>query len=126
MFNGDLVLTAPAPNGGVYVLAGDFTGHGLSAAIGSLPVTEIFYDFARRQRSIAQMAREINNRLNTSCRWGCFCCTLLFIDAQGQRCMVWSGGMNDLVVRPDDGSALQFCMRRTCRWVFLPMKNLMI
>ena len=42
MFNGDLVLTAPAPNGGVYVLAGDFTGHGLSAAIGSLPVTEIF------------------------------------------------------------------------------------
>jgi len=109
MFNGDLVLTAPAPNGGVYVLAGDFTGHGLSAAIGSLPVTEIFYDYARRQRSIAQMAREINKRLHTLLPLGMFfCCTLLFIDPQGKQCMVWSGGMNDLVVRPDDNSELQF------------------
>ncbi|HMY38373.1 MAG TPA: SpoIIE family protein phosphatase [Marinagarivorans sp.] len=109
MFNGDLVLTAPAPNGGVYVLAGDFTGHGLSAAIGSLPVTEIFYDYARRQRSIAQMAREINKRLHTLLPIGMFfCCTLLFIDPQGQQCMVWSGGMNDLVVCPEGNSNLQF------------------
>ncbi len=109
MFNGDLVLTAPAPNGGVYVLAGDFTGHGLSAAIGSLPVTEIFYDYARRQRSIAQMAREINKRLHTLLPLGMFfCCTLLFVDPQGETCMVWSGGMNDLVVRPADNSPLQF------------------
>lgn len=109
MFNGDVVLTAPAPNGGVYLLVGDFTGHGLSAAIGSLPVTEIFYEYASRQRSISQMAREINSRLHVILPLGMFfCCTLMFIDAPGQQCMIWSGGMNDLVVRPSDGKALEF------------------
>lgn len=109
MFNGDLVLTAPAPNGGVYVLVGDFTGHGLSAAIGSLPVTEIFHDYASHQRSIAQMAREINKRLHVILPLGMFfCCTLIFIDAQGKQCMIWSGGMNDIVVRARGGRALDF------------------
>jgi two-component system, HptB-dependent secretion and biofilm response regulator len=109
MFNGDLVLSAPAPNGGVYVLAGDFTGHGLSAAIGSLPVTEIFYEHARYQRSIAQMAREINARLHDLLPMGMFfCCSILFVSADGSQCMVWSGGMNDIVARLPNGEAMQF------------------
>jgi two-component system, HptB-dependent secretion and biofilm response regulator len=109
MFNGDLVLSAPAPNGGVYVMIGDFTGHGLSAAIGSLPVTEIFYEYAARQQSISEMAREINSRLHVILPLGMFfCCALLSIDAQAKQCVIWSGGMNDIVVRSPDGKKLDF------------------
>ena len=34
LFNGDLLLAAFKPSGGMHVLLGDFTGHGLPAAIG--------------------------------------------------------------------------------------------
>jgi hypothetical protein len=31
IFNGDILLEAPSPSGGVFHLLGDFTGHGLAA-----------------------------------------------------------------------------------------------
>ena len=63
MFNGDLYLAAPSPSGGVYLLLGDFTGHGLSAAIGCLPVSSIFSTMAEKQASVGDIAREMNTRL---------------------------------------------------------------
>ena len=36
IFNGDLLLAAEKPAGGLHVLLGDFTGHGLPAAIGAV------------------------------------------------------------------------------------------
>ncbi|TMO97222.1 fused response regulator/phosphatase, partial [Pseudoalteromonas sp. S3178] len=33
MFNGDMFLMAKSPMGGFYCLLGDFTGHGLAAAV---------------------------------------------------------------------------------------------
>lgn len=98
MFDGDVVLSAPSPTGGNYLMVGDFTGHGLAAAIGSLPVTEIFYDLAERQASISQLAATLNQRLFELLPISMFCCaTLLYVDAGGERCTVWSGGMNDLL-----------------------------
>ena len=111
LFNGDLVLTAPSPAGGAYVLIGDFTGHGLSAAIGSLPVTEIFYDYAARQISVSQMAREINNRLRNLLPMGMFfCACILSVDASGKELFFWAGGMNDLAcVLPGETSVVTLC-----------------
>lgn len=43
LFNGDLLLAAYKPSGGMHVLLGDFTGHGLPAAIGAMPLAEVFY-----------------------------------------------------------------------------------
>lgn len=98
LFNGDLVLSSPSPAGGVYILIGDFTGHGLSAAIGSLPVTEIFYDYAAKQSSVAQMARQINTRLHSLLPMGMFfCACIMHLNASGRELSLWSGGMNDMV-----------------------------
>ncbi len=43
VFNGDMLLAERTPYGALRVMLGDFTGHGLPAAVGSLPTAEIFY-----------------------------------------------------------------------------------
>ncbi|TVQ70053.1 MAG: response regulator [Chromatiaceae bacterium] len=63
-FCGDLVLTAYLPDGGLRVLVGDFTGHGLAAAIGALPVTEIFHTMTWEGADELELLREINGRLH--------------------------------------------------------------
>lgn len=103
MFNGDLVLTAPSPAGGEYVFIGDFTGHGLSAAIGSLPVTSIFFTYVARQASVSEIATEVNTQLNSLLPMGMFCCATIFhLDKTGTGLTIWSGGMNDAIYVSQD------------------------
>lgn len=52
-FNGDLLLVSISPSGGLYALMADFTGHGLPAAIGALPVSQAFLDAAQQGASVA-------------------------------------------------------------------------
>lgn len=107
MFDGDLVLISPAPSGGVYVLIGDFTGHGLASSIGSLPVSEIFFSLAERQASISQIVVEINTRLfELLPRNMFFCATLLYMDVEGKTICVWSGGMNDMLLHEPDSQRI--------------------
>ncbi len=104
MFNGDLLLVAPSPCGGLYVLLGDFTGHGLSAAIGCLPVSDIFYAMTAKRASISTMAREINQRLLELLPDNMFCCAaILELNAGGDRLNIWSGGINDLIFTDKSG-----------------------
>ncbi|MDX1598462.1 MAG: response regulator, partial [Marinobacter sp.] len=36
IFNGDILFACPSPAGGIQILIGDFTGHGLPAAVGAM------------------------------------------------------------------------------------------
>ena len=108
MFNGDLLLAAPSPSGGVYAMLGDFTGHGLSAAIGCLPVSDIFYAMTAKQASVGQIAAEMNLRLQRLLPDNMFCCaTLVELNQGGDRLSVWSGGMNDLLLIDADNQLEQ-------------------
>ncbi len=99
MFNGDILLVSPSPSGGVYVLLGDFTGHGLSAAIGCLPVSDIFYSMTTKQKSVGEIAAAINKSLISLLPQNMFfCATILELNRFGDRLMVWMGGMNDMVL----------------------------
>ncbi|WP_286973604.1 response regulator, partial [Pseudomonas sp.] len=42
VFSGDLLLAAYQPSGDMHILLGDFTGHGLRAAVGAMPLAQIF------------------------------------------------------------------------------------
>jgi len=108
MFNGDLVLVARSPSGGVYLLLGDFTGHGLSAAIGCLPVSDIFYAMTQKQASISAIAAEINTRLQELLPSNMFfCAAIIEMSAAGDRLSYWVGGMNDLLVVGEQGGIEQ-------------------
>lgn len=108
MFNGDVLLVAPNPVGGIYVLMGDFTGHGLSAAIGALPLSKTFYSMAKKGLSVGDMAIELNSQLLQLLPDDMFCAaTILEMNSSGKSISVWIGGMPDTFVVHPDGSLKQ-------------------
>lgn len=63
LFNGDLLLVEKTPDNQLCILLGDFTGHGLSASVGAMPVAETFYGMVRKGFSLADIVQEINIKL---------------------------------------------------------------
>ncbi|MEG6655983.1 two-component system response regulator HsbR, partial [Pseudomonas aeruginosa] len=96
LFNGDLLLAAYKPSGGMHVLLGDFTGHGLPAAIGAMPLAEVFYGMTAKGYPMADILREMNAKLKRILPVGVFCCaTLLNLSFQRELVEVWNGGLPD-------------------------------
>lgn len=63
LFNGDLLLVEKTPDQHLYLLLGDFTGHGLTASVGATPVADIFYGMARKGFALTEIMHEINLKL---------------------------------------------------------------
>jgi len=96
LFNGDLLLAAYTPSGDMHVLLGDFTGHGLPAAVGAMPLAEVFYGMTAKGYGLAQTLREMNAKLKRILPVDMFCCaTLLCLSVQRRVVEVWNGGMPD-------------------------------
>ncbi len=121
IFNGDVLFASPKPAGGMHVLLGDFTGHGLPAAIGALPVSEIFYGMTAKGFSISDILREMNQKLQRILPPGFFCCaTMLDIDLQTGHVEVWNGGLPDGYLLRLDGSTERIRSRHLPLGVLAP------
>lgn len=109
VFNGDVLLAARKPSGGMIVFLGDFTGHGLPAAIGAMPVAEIFYDLVARGFGIEKIIHDINQKLNAILPVGFFCCaSIVDINYSWQRIKLWNGGLLDVLLKKNNGSVRPF------------------
>jgi DNA-binding response OmpR family regulator/serine phosphatase RsbU (regulator of sigma subunit) len=96
VFNGDVLLAARKPSGGVHILLGDFTGHGLPAAIGAMPLAEIFYGMTAKGFLLEEIIREINSKLKTILPIGYFCCACMVdLSFRKKSIEVWMGGLPD-------------------------------
>jgi CheY-like chemotaxis protein len=96
LFNGDLLLAAFTPSGDMHVLLGDFTGHGLPAAVGAMPLAEVFYGMTAKGYGLAETLREMNAKLKRILPVDMFCCaTLLCLSFSRRVVEVWNGGMPD-------------------------------
>jgi len=96
LFNGDLLLAAYTPAGDMHVMLGDFTGHGLPAAVGAMPLAEVFYGMTAKGYGLAETLREMNAKLKRILPVDMFCCaTLLCLSFQSRSVEVWNGGMPD-------------------------------
>jgi CheY-like chemotaxis protein len=96
LFNGDLLLAAYTPVGDMHVLLGDFTGHGLPAAVGAMPLAEIFYGMTAKGFGLSETLREMNAKLKRILPVDMFCCaTMLCLSFQRRAVEVWNGGMPD-------------------------------
>ncbi|UMZ13709.1 fused response regulator/phosphatase [Pseudomonas sp. MPFS] len=94
LFNGDLLLAAYTPAGDMHVLLGDFTGHGLPAAVGAMPLAEVFYGMTAKGYGLPETLREMNAKLKRILPVDMFCCaTLLCLSSQRRALEVWNGGM---------------------------------
>lgn len=108
MFNGDIFLMAPSCTGGVYVLMGDFTGHGLAAAMGALPASKIFYSMTQKGLSIGDIAAELNHTLYDLLPGNMFCAaSIIEINSSGRSFSAWLGGLPDGFLLSKDGQVKQ-------------------
>ncbi|EWH06077.1 chemotaxis protein CheY [Pseudoalteromonas lipolytica SCSIO 04301] len=104
MFNGDMFLVAQSPIGSLYCMLGDFTGHGLAAAVGALPVSRVFYTMVSKGMSVSDIAAEINAVLANLLPGHMFCAaTILELSHSGRSLSAWLGGLPDTYIINDKG-----------------------
>ncbi len=100
LFNGDLLLMGYLPDGGVRVLLGDFTGHGLAATVAALPVADTFHAMTAKGFDDTALLTEINRklyRLLPPDRFMAGC--LLSLSGSGECLAWWNGGMPTAYLR---------------------------
>ena len=102
-FDGDIVLAAPVGVSRLRILVGDFAGHGLGAALGALPVSDVFYAMTNRHFPIEVVVREIGGKLHRLFPRNVYlaACVADF-DTRAGTVQVWNGGLPaPLIVAPD-------------------------
>lgn len=98
-FNGDMVLAVRSPRGGMNFLLGDFTGHGLGAALCSLPVVEIFSQMTYKGYNLKDIIREVNRKVSKYLPKGrFFAATFMHINGNEKILKIWNGGMPDIFI----------------------------
>ena len=96
---GDVFFVADRPSGELHLLLGDFTGHGLSAALGALPTSDIFFKMTADGHSIEEILGEINRKLKSILPASLFLCASTIVINRDQRTIaVWNGGLPDVLV----------------------------
>ena len=108
IFNGDVLLAARKPSGSMHILLGDFTGHGLPAAIGAMPLAEIFYGMTAKGFSMESILREINIKLKNILPIGYFCCVCMInLSFRKEEIEVWMGGLPDFYLYRHDTKEIE-------------------
>jgi len=98
-FSGDVQLTAYRPDGGVNILLGDFTGHGLTATIGALPMSETFRAMTQKGYGGQEVLGQINRKLNQLLPTGMFLAmAMVSMSADGGHVQIWNGGLPDVMI----------------------------
>ncbi len=106
--SGDLVQVAQVPDGSVYLFLGDFTGHGLPAALGAVPAATVFSTMARKGLPVEVIARELNTKLHSLLPTGYFCCAAVMrLSPARDRLCLWSGGLPPVLVQQRQGGLLE-------------------
>ena len=107
VFNGDVLFAAFTGGEDIRIMLGDFTGHGLTAAIGALPVAELFYAAAANGVDLGTLIQQINAKVRAVLPTGLFCAAALFELSQKDGTLrVWNGGSPDLLLRNAAGRVI--------------------
>ncbi|MEE9337884.1 MAG: SpoIIE family protein phosphatase [Methylococcaceae bacterium] len=97
--SGDIALSAFRPDKSRHVLLGDFTGHGLTAAIGGPIVFDIFYTMTRKNLPMRGIANEVNQQLRNKLPVGLFLgAVFLELSPDSQQVRIWNCGMSDVLI----------------------------
>lgn len=103
-FSGDIVAAARSPAGDLSILLGDATGHGLGAAICTLPVLSVFYGMCDWGIDLPKIVREVNRQLQAALPIGHFVAAcMLRLGADGRHADAWIAGTPDLLVLGQGG-----------------------
>ncbi len=100
--SGDIFLAAFRPDGAQHVMLGDFTGHGLVAAVGSPLVSDTFYNRTLLGDPMQPIVADLNEKLFRILRNDMFmvaCC--LEMNASRTELAIWNCGLNEVFIFRD-------------------------
>ncbi len=100
--SGDIMLSALTPDKARYVLMGDFTGHGLVAAVGGPIVYDVFYTMTAKGIALNEIATEINRQMLEKMPTGLFLgAVFIELSPDGQALTILNCGMSDALIYRD-------------------------
>ncbi len=103
-FSGDLLCAARGPGEVLNVMLADAAGHGLSAALSAMPLTQVFYSMTAKGFPLSSMAEELNRKLKAILPADRFvAATLASVDVRNQTVEVWNGGNPDAAFLTQEG-----------------------
>ncbi|MDP2751807.1 MAG: fused response regulator/phosphatase [Rhodocyclaceae bacterium] len=106
-FSGDIIANARSPDGKLYAMLADATGHGLAAAVSVVPVLTTFYSLVEHGYPLGYVAYELNRQLMTFLPTGRFvAASIVCIDTDTHSCALWTGGMPTPLLLGADGSLI--------------------
>jgi len=92
-FSGDLIISEKYSDNRLYLLHADSTGHGLTAALPLLPVSQTFNHMAKDGYGIGKIARSMNKQLKAIMPINRFVAvSLILVDFKSNVIEVWNGG----------------------------------
>ncbi len=99
IFSGDMVLSAYSPTRDLFFLTGDFTGHGLLAALGAMPVSEVFRAMTAKGFSAEDILVGINKKLKSMLPVGMFFgAQLVVVNHDLEHVRVFNAGMPEVLI----------------------------
>ena len=98
-FSGDLIIVNQGSNGHYYAVVADATGHGLSAAIGLIPMTQVFRAMSQKGHNVSAIVTEMHKQLRAyTPSYRFIAAVVLEIDPSNHSLSIWNGGMPDAIV----------------------------
>ena len=98
-FSGDMILSEYNPARDIHFLVGDFTGHGLSSALGAMPVSEVFRAMTAKGFSPEEILNGINKKLRQFLPVGMFLgVQFICISHNLDQVTVFNAGMQELLI----------------------------
>ncbi|MBF0135050.1 MAG: SpoIIE family protein phosphatase [Magnetococcus sp. DMHC-1] len=96
---GDILLAERRDDGIMHVFLGDFTGHGLSAAVGGPLVVDIFHAMTAKKFPMEEILLEINKKLYAKLPQHVFLAAIFIeLSKDFRQLRVWNGGMPSLLL----------------------------
>jgi len=98
-FSGDMILSEYSPSRDILILLGDFTGHGLAAALGAMPVSEVFRAMTAKGFAPEDILNGIHKKLRQFLPVGMFLGTILIrISHNLDQVSLFNAGMPPLLI----------------------------
>lgn len=107
-FAGDIIAVEETPDGRLYMMLADATGHGLAAAINLFPAVETFYGMTAQGYDMASIISRINDSLRRLIPGHRFVSALFAsLDSIHGTVEVWNAGIPAALLADADGSLLR-------------------
>lgn len=100
--SGDVLFSASCPDGTQHLMLGDFTGHGITAALGGPTASDVFYKMTAKGLPMSEIGNEINRHMCVKMPTGLFLAVILLeINPARNTARIWNCGMENVLLFRD-------------------------